>query len=235
MVGANAFAHESGIHQDGMIKNRQTYEIMTPQSVGLNKTSLKLGKLSGRNAFRSKLQELGYDLGDNALNDAFIRFKNLADKKKEVFDEDIMALVDDEVAQAHNRTRFVSLEVYAGSKGPQYATLEIEMDGKTYTAKATGNGPIDATFNAIKDLIPHQATLQLYQVGALSHGTDAQAEVTVRLEENGRTVIGQSADPDTLVASARAYIHALNKLFIKRLKSAPPEPLLFNDSVSARS
>ncbi|MFY9287593.1 MAG: 2-isopropylmalate synthase [Alphaproteobacteria bacterium] len=223
IVGGNAFAHESGIHQDGMIKNRQTYEIMTPQSVGLSKTSLKLGKLSGRNAFRSKLQELGYELGDNALNDAFERFKSLADKKKDIFDEDIMALVDDEAAQANNRTKFVSLEIYAGSKGPQSATLEVEVEGQHMRAKATGNGPVDATFNAIKELMPHNATLQLYQVSAVTQGTDAQAEVTVRLEENGRTVIGQSADPDTLVASARAYIHALNKLAIKRLKTAPPD------------
>ncbi len=223
IVGANAFAHESGIHQDGMIKNRQTYEIMTPQSVGLTKTSLKLGKLSGRNAFRSKLLELGYELGDNALNEAFERFKALADKKKEVFDEDIMALVDDEVANADARTRFQSLEVQAGSKGPQRATLEMEIDGKTIEALATGNGPVDAIFNAIKQLVPHQANLQLYQVSAVTGGTDAQAEVTVRLEENGRTVTGQGADPDTLVASARAYINALNKLAVKRIKTAPPE------------
>ncbi|MDX2028286.1 MAG: 2-isopropylmalate synthase [Alphaproteobacteria bacterium] len=225
IVGANAFAHESGIHQDGMIKNRQTYEIMTPQSVGLAKTSLKLGKLSGRNAFRTKLQELGYELGDNALNDAFERFKALADRKKEIFDEDIMALVDDEVAHAHDRIRFVSLEVHAGSKGPQTAKLEIETDGKTQSATATGNGPVDAIFNAIKHLIPHQAHLQLYQVTAVTHGTDAQADVTVRLEEEGRTVNGQSADPDTLVASARAYIHALNKLAVKRLQNAPLDPV----------
>lgn len=225
VVGANAFAHESGIHQDGMIKNRQTYEIMTPQSVGLTKTSLKLGKLSGRNAFKSKLLELGYELGDNAMNDAFERFKNLADKKKDIFDEDIMALVDDEVARAHDRIRFLSLEVRAGSKGPQSATLEIIVDGQTTTATATGNGPVDATFNAIKALIPHQAILQLYQVSAVTQGTDAQAEVTVRLEENGRTVNGQSADPDTIVSSARAYIHALNKLAIKRLKTTPPDPV----------
>jgi len=225
IVGANAFAHESGIHQDGMIKNRQTYEIMTPQSVGVSKTSLKLGKLSGSNAFRAKLLELGYDLGDNALADAFNRFKELADRKKEVFDEDIMALVDDKVARAHDRIQFVSMEVQAGSKGPQRATLELQIDGKNVTATATGNGPVDATFNAIKELVPHQAVLQLYQVSAITAGTDAQAEVTVRLEENGRTVNGQGADPDTIVASARAYIHALNKLAIKRLKSAPPDDM----------
>ena len=223
IVGANAFAHESGVHQDGMIKNRQTYEIMTPQSVGLAKTSLKLGKLSGRNAFRSKLQELGYELGDNALTEAFNRFKDLADRKKEVFDEDIMALVDDEVAAANDRVRFVSFELHASSKGPQRATMEISIDGKTHSATASGNGPVDALFNAIKELIPHSGTLQLYQVNAVTEGTDAQAEVTVRLEEGGRTVIGQAADPDTLVSSARAYIHALNKLAVKRLKTAPPE------------
>ena len=225
IVGANAFAHESGIHQDGMIKNRQTYEIMTPQSVGVSKTSLKLGKLSGSNAFRAKLLELGYDLGDNALADAFNRFKEIADRKKEVFDEDIIALVDDKVARAHDRIQFVSMEVQAGSKGPQRATLELQIDGKNVTATATGNGPVDATFNAIKELVPHQAVLQLYQVSAITAGTDAQAEVTVRLEENGRTVNGQGADPDTIVASARAYIHALNKLAIKRLKSAPPDDM----------
>lgn len=223
IVGANAFAHESGIHQDGMIKNRETYEIMTPQSVGLAKTSLKLGKLSGRNAFRSKLLELGYDIGDNALNDAFARFKALADRKKEVFDEDIIALVDDEAAQAHNRVKFVSLEVHAGSKGPQTAALELDTEGRIAKATATGNGPVDATFNAIHQLVPHTAILQLYQVSAVTGGTDAQAEVTVRLEEEGRTVMGQSADPDTLVASARAYIHALNKLAHKRARTAPPD------------
>lgn len=223
IVGANAFAHESGIHQDGMIKNRQTYEIMTPQSVGLTKTSLKLGKLSGRNAFRSKLAELGYELGDNALNEAFERFKALADRKKEIFDEDIMALVDDEVANAHARVRFHALEVRAGSKGPQSAGLELEIEGRPVSTQAVGNGPVDAIFNAIKQLVPHQANLQLYQVSAVTGGSDAQAEVTVRLEENGRTVTGQGADPDTLVASARAYINALNKLAVKRVKTAPPE------------
>jgi 2-isopropylmalate synthase len=223
IVGANAFAHESGIHQDGMIKNRQTYEIMTPQSVGLTKTSLKLGKLSGRNAFRTKLQELGYELGDNALTDAFARFKDLADRKKEIFDEDVVALVDDEAARGKDHIQFVSLDVQAGSKGPQRATLELSIGGKVVSATATGNGPIDAAFNAIKELIPHHATLLLYQVNAITKGTDAQAEVTVRLEEEGRTVNGQAANPDTIVSSACAYIHALNKLAFKRMRTAPPD------------
>jgi 2-isopropylmalate synthase len=221
IVGANAFAHESGIHQDGMLKHAGTYEIMTPESVGLHKSSLVMGKHSGRHAFKMKLKELGFELGDNAINDAFRRFKDLADRKKDVFDEDIVALVDDEVVRGHDRVKFVSLQVIAGSKGPQSAELELEIDGKHQSAKTTGNGPVDATFNAIKAIVPHSARLQLYQVHAVTEGTDAQAEVTVRLEENGKTVNGQGADPDTLVASARAYIHALNKLLTKRAKTAP--------------
>ncbi|KJS39147.1 MAG: 2-isopropylmalate synthase [Rhodospirillaceae bacterium BRH_c57] len=221
IVGANAFAHESGIHQDGVLKNAATYEIMTPESVGLNRSNLVMGKHSGRHAFRDKLKQLGYDLGDNAVNDAFKRFKDLADKKKEVFDEDIVALVDDEVIRRNDHIRFVSLEVIAGSRGPQKATLELEIDGVVQVTTATGDGPVDATFNAIKALYPHQVRLQLYQVHAVTAGTDAQAEVTVRLEEDGRTVIGQGADTDTLVASARAYVTALNKMLLKREKTAP--------------
>ena len=221
IVGANAFAHESGIHQDGMLKHAGTYEIMTPESVGLNRSTLVMGKHSGRHAFKSKLKELGFDLGDNAIEDAFRRFKELADKKKEIYDEDIVALVDDEVGRSNDRIRFVSLQVVAGSRGPQKADLELQIDGEGRSTTATGAGPVDATFNAIKQLFPHDARLQLYQVHAVTAGTDAQAEVTVRLEENGKTVNGQGADTDTLVASARAYIHALNKLLTKRQKTAP--------------
>jgi 2-isopropylmalate synthase len=221
IVGANAFAHESGIHQDGMLKHAGTYEIMTPESVGLTRSTLVMGKHSGRHAFKMKLKELGFDVGDNAVNDAFRRFKDLADRKKEVFDEDITALVDDEVLRAHDRVKFVSLQVIAGSKGPQTAELELDIDGTLHKTTKSGNGPVDATFNAIKAMIPHTARLQLYQVHAVTEGTDAQAEVTVRLEESGKSVNGQGADPDTLVASARAYLHALNKLFTKRAKTAP--------------
>ncbi len=220
IVGANAFAHEAGIHQDGMLKNAQTYEIMTPESVGLTESNLVLGKHSGRHAFRKKLTELGFELGDNAVQDVFRRFKDLADKKKEVFDEDIIALVDDEV-RTNDQIRFVALQVVAGSRGPQTADLELEIDGVVKSTHATGDGPVDATFNAIKALFPHTANLQLYQVHAVTKGTDAQAEVTVRLEENGKSVNGQGADTDTLVASARAYINALNKLLVKRQKTAP--------------
>ncbi|MGH7014134.1 MAG: 2-isopropylmalate synthase [Stellaceae bacterium] len=221
IVGANAFAHESGIHQDGMLKHAGTYEIMTPESIGLGKSTLVMGKHSGRHAFKMKLKELGFELGDNALNDAFRRFKEIADRKKDVYDEDIVALVDDEIQRSDERIKFLSLQVIAGSKGPQTAEIELDFDAVRKTAKVTGNGPVDATFNAIRAIVPHSARLLLYQVHAVTEGTDAQAEVTVRLEEDGKTVVGQGADPDTLVASARAYIHALNKLLTKRAKTAP--------------
>ncbi len=223
IVGANAFAHDSGIHPEGVLKHAATYEIMTPESVGLTRSSLVMGKHSGRHAFKAKLAELGFgDLGDNAVEDAFRRFKDLADRKKDVFDEDLVALVDDEIGRTNDRIRFVSLQVVAGSKGPQLADLELEIDGVVVNIQSRGNGPVDAVFNAINKLMPHSgAKLQLYQVHAVTAGTDAQAEVTVRLEENGKTVNGQGADPDTLVASARAYVNALNKLLTKREKTAP--------------
>ena len=222
IVGANAFAHESGIHQDGVLKHAATYEIMTPESVGLTKSNIVLGKLSGRHAFKDKLAQLGIEADDAALNEAFKRFKDLADRKREIFDEDIVALIDDSMGVASQRIKFVSLQVVAGSKGPQLADLELEIDGKIENVQARGKGPVDAIFNAIQKLVPHTATLQLYQVHAVTGGTDAQAEVTVRLEENGKTVNGQGADADTLVASCRAYVHALNKLLVKREKQAPP-------------
>jgi 2-isopropylmalate synthase len=221
IVGKNAFAHESGIHQDGMLKNTQTYEIMTPESVGVSKTSLVLGKLSGRHAFKDKLEAMGYELGANALEDAFRRFKDLADKKKHVFDEDIVALVDDEIARGQDHIQFVNMRVVAGTFGPQSAELELSVDGQTRIGVARGDGPVDAIFNAIKSLYPHEATLVVFEVHAVTEGADAQAGVTVRLSENGRSVTGRSADTDTLVSAAKAYVHALNKLLAKRLKTAP--------------
>ncbi|MGL5117234.1 MAG: 2-isopropylmalate synthase [Beijerinckiaceae bacterium] len=212
IVGRNAFAHESGIHQDGMLKNATTYEIMTPESVGVSKTNLVMGKHSGRAAFRTKLKELGYELGDNALEDAFNRFKALADRKKNVYDEDIEVLVDERLATAADRIRVEALTVIAGTMGPQSATLTLAIDGKHSTVQATGNGPVDATFNAIGKLLPHEARLELYQVHAVTEGTDAQAEVSVRLTAEGSSVTGKASDPDTLVASAKAYVTALNKL-----------------------
>ncbi len=218
IVGRNAFAHESGIHQDGMLKNAQTYEIMTPELVGVKQTSLVMGKHSGRHAFAHKLEELGYRLAGNQLEDAFVRFKALADKKKQIYDEDIEALVDEEIATAHDHIKVFSLTVIAGTMGPQTATLTLDIDGGHVTTQATGNGPVDAIFNAIHALVPHDATLELYQVHAVTGGTDAQAEVSVRLAEHGRSFTAKGADPDTLVASAKAYIGALNKLMSKQSK-----------------
>lgn len=222
IVGKNAFAHESGIHQDGMLKHAGTYEIMTPESVGLTESKLVMGKHSGRHAFKEKLSDLGYELGDNAVQDAFKRFKDLADKKKDVFDEDIVALVDDQVLRANDHIKLVSLEILCGTKhNPPKAEMTLDVDGEEKTCKATGDGPVDAAFNCVKKLFPHAARLQLYQVHAVTQGTDAQAEVTVRLEEDGRTVNGQAADTDTMVASVKAYVNALNKLLVKRGKTAP--------------
>jgi 2-isopropylmalate synthase len=225
IVGRNAFAHESGIHQDGMLKHTQTYEIMTPESVGVKQTSLVMGKHSGRHAFVHKLEEMGYRLAGNQLEDAFVRFKALADKKKHIYDEDLEALVDEEIAHAQNRVKLVSLTVIAGTMGPQSATATLDIDGRHHTVQSTGNGPVDATFNCIKALIPHEAVLELYQVHAVTQGTDAQAEVSVRLAESGRSVTAKGADPDTLVASAKAYLGALNKLMSRRQAGAA-EPLV---------
>jgi len=223
IVGANAFAHEAGIHQDGVLKHAATYEIMTPESVGLTTSKLVLGKHSGRHAFVTKLKELGFDdLGAEGVDGAFKRFKALADLKKEIFDEDLVALVEDEVIRTNDRVNLVSLEVLCGTRHrPPEAELELEIEGEVKGCRSTGDGPVDAAFNAVKKLFPHKARLQLYQVHAVTAGTDAQAVVTVRLEEKGKTVNGQAADTDTLVASVKAYVNALNKLLVKREKTAP--------------
>ena len=216
IVGRNAFAHESGIHQDGMLKNAQTYEIMLPESVGVKQTSLVMGKHSGRHAFVHKLEEMGYHLQSNQMEDAFVRFKALADRKKHVYDEDIEALVDEEIAHAQDRIKLVSLSVIAGTRGPQRATMKLDIDGRQQIEECEGNGPVDAVFNCIKAIVPHDVVLELYQVHAVTAGTDAQAEVSVRISENGRSVTAKGADPDTLVASAKAYLGALNKLLVRR-------------------
>jgi 2-isopropylmalate synthase len=231
VVGRNAFAHESGIHQDGMLKHTQTYEIMTPESVGVKQTSLVMGKHSGRHAFVHKLEELGYHLADNQLEDAFVRFKALADKKKQVYDEDLEALVDEEIAHAHDRIKVLSLTVIAGTVGPQTATLSLDIDGTHLTTQSTGNGPVDAIFKAIHQLVPHEAKLELFQVHAVTEGTDAQAEVSVRLSDRGRSYTAKGADPDTLVASAKAYLGALNKLTGKLQKSAAGESRIHSTEV----
>src|SRR6476646_4896561 len=216
IVGRNAFAHESGIHQDGMLKHTQTYEIMTPEDVGVKQTSLVMGKHSGRHAFVHKLDELGYQLAANQLEDAFVRFKALADRKKHVYDEDIEPLVDEEIATAQDRIKLVSLSVIAGTRGPQRATMKIDIEGKALIEECEGNGPVDAVFNCVKAMVPHEAVLELYQVHAVTEGTDAQAEVSVRLAEGGRAVTAKGADPASLVASAKAYRGALNKRMVRR-------------------
>ncbi|MCF3932298.1 2-isopropylmalate synthase [Acuticoccus sp. M5D2P5] len=216
IVGKNAFAHESGIHQDGMLKHAETYEIMRPEDVGVRATSLIMGKHSGRHAFKQKLAELGFEIGDNALQDAFRRFKELADRKKHVYDEDIEALIEDHITEENELARVMSLTVIAGTGGPQKAILVMDMGGRHVTQEATGSGPVDAVFNAVKKIMPHEAKLSLYQVHAVTEGTDAQAEVSVRLEQNGRIESGRGADVDTLVASAKAYVAAVNKLMARK-------------------
>jgi 2-isopropylmalate synthase len=212
IVGKNAFSHESGIHQDGMLKNAQTYEIMRPEDVGQGQTNLVLGKLSGRHAFKDKLAQLGYMLDGNALADAFARFKDLADRKRVIYDEDIVALLDDAIAHEHDSIHVARLLVVAGTEGPQRADITLVVDGAEIQKSATGNGPVDAVFNAIKAVAPHEAKLELYQVHAVTEGTDAQAEVSVRLSDNGRASAARASDADTLVASAKAYVAALSRL-----------------------
>ena len=221
IVGKNAFSHESGIHQDGMLKNVETYEIMRPEDVGVNATSLMLGKLSGRHAFRDKLETMGYVLEEGAFNDAFKRFKDLADRKKHVFDEDIAALVDDGIMRGHDTIVIKALRVEAGTGVVPTASMTLSVEGQVKSATVCGEGPVDAIFGAIRELFPHTASLQLFQINAVTEGTDAQATVSVRLEENGRTVTGKASDTDTLVAAAYAYVNALNKLLVKREKQAP--------------
>ena len=214
IVGANAFAHESGIHQDGILKCRETYEIMSAESVGWSANRLTLGKLSGRNAFKTKLVELGIELGsEEALNAAFARFKELADKKREIFDEDLHALVSDEmISLAQERYKYVSLKIHSETGEAPQAEIVFGIDGQEQRAESQGSGPVDAVFKSIENVVGSQAELQLYSVNAITAGTESQGAVTVRLARQGRIVSGQGADTDILVASAKAYLSALNKL-----------------------
>ncbi|MGV8854126.1 MAG: 2-isopropylmalate synthase [Devosia sp.] len=216
IVGKNAFAHESGIHQDGMLKNAETYEIMTPASVGIKATTLVMGKHSGRAAFKDKLRELGYELGDNAFQEAFSRFKDLADRKKHVYDADIVALVDDEVGSVGDRIRLVDMQVVSKTGGVHKCDMTLSIDGIETAVSFEGTGSVDAIFNAIKAAVGQEPHLVLYAVDGVTGGTDAQASAHVRLEMNGRIVSGNAAEPDTLVASARAYLNAYNRLLIER-------------------
>ncbi|WP_339114471.1 2-isopropylmalate synthase [Thioclava sp. GXIMD2076] len=221
IVGKNAFLHESGIHQDGVLKNVETFEIMKPADIGITETNIAMGKHSGRAALRSKLKELGYDLADNQLQDVFVRFKALADRKKEVYDEDILALMTDSVVNTgEDHLQVKKLRVVCGSDG-QEADLVMTVAGEEKKATCEGDGPVDACFNAVKQIFPHGARLKLYQVQAVTDGTDAQATVMVRLEEDGRIVTGSAADTDTILASVKAYVGALNRLILRRTKTAP--------------
>jgi 2-isopropylmalate synthase len=213
VVGANAFSHESGIHQDGVLKSRETYEIMRAQDVGWSTNKLTLGKLSGRNAFRARLQELGIQLeSEEALNAAFARFKELADRKHEIYDEDLHALVSDTAVSDSERIRLVWLRVCSEVGEIPKAQVVLEVDGEERRAEASGGGPVDACFKAIESIVQSGTALQLYSVSNITGGTDAQGEVAVRLERGGRIVNGQGADTDIIVASARAYINALNRM-----------------------
>jgi 2-isopropylmalate synthase len=214
IVGANAFAHESGIHQDGVLKSRETYEIMRAQDVGWAANRIVLGKHSGRNALRSRLEELGISFeSEEALNEAFSRFKDLADKKHEIYDEDLQALVTEANLDAVNEQfKLVSLKVCSETGETPNADITLNIDGQEHRASAPGSGPVDAAFKAIETIVASGTELQLYSVNNITSGTDAQGEVTVRLEKAGHIVNGQGADTDIVIASARAYVNALNKI-----------------------
>ena len=212
IVGANAFAHESGIHQDGLIKEKTTYEIMTPESVGISETSLVLGKHSGRHAISKHLRGMGYNLSDEELSRVFYRFKELADVKKEVFDEDLEAIVHEEVSRGEEKYRFLYLNVVSGSVAVPTATMQLEVDGEMIQEAGFGVGPVDAIFAAIRKITNTNYPLLKYAVNAVTGGTDAQGEVMVQLKFDGRSAFGRGAHPDILVASAKAYINALNRL-----------------------
>ena len=222
IVGANAFSHEAGIHQDGVLKHRETYEIMRAEDVGWGANKLSLGKHSGRNAFRNRLAELGIELeSEEILNATFIRFKELADKKHDIFDEDLHALVSDETMSLQEYYKLLSLTAHSETGETPYAKIVIVEGGKELRAESDGSGPVDATFRAIEKIISSGAELQLYSVNNITSGTDSQGEVTVRLQKSGRIVNGNGSDIDIVTASAKAYLSALNKLHSKLERAHP--------------
>ena len=228
IVGANAFSHESGIHQDGVLKHRETYEIMRAEDVGWSTNKMVLGKHSGRSAFRSRLQELGIEFEtEQELNDAFVRFKELADRKHEIYDEDLQALVtDNNIQRVENESyRLVALNVSTQTGDAPTAEVTLWIDGEEETAQAQGGGVVDATFKAIEKMVTSGATLELYSVSNVTNGTDSLGETTVRMEKAGRIVNGQGADTDIVTASAKAYINALNKLLGDANKAHPQAPV----------
>ncbi len=223
IVGANAFAHTSGIHQDGLLKDKTTYEIMRPESIGLVESQMVMGKLSGRHAFRQRLEELGYTLSEEEVNHAFERFKKLADQKKEIFEEDIEVIVSEELAKMADRIALKTLHVSSGTNQVPTATVELEVDGRVVAQTGTGDGPVDAVYRTIAAITQTKSKLLMYVVKAITGGTDAQGEVSVRVQEDGRTVTGHGADTDIITASARAYLSALNKLAYLATKQAQGE------------
>ncbi|MGQ9693341.1 MAG: 2-isopropylmalate synthase [Thermodesulfobacteriota bacterium] len=219
IVGANAFAHEAGIHQDGVLKEKTTYEIMRPESVGISQSTLVLGKHSGRHAFREKIKSLGYDLSEAHLNLAFQRFKEVADKKKQVFDEDIEAIIADEILRIPDFYKLVNLNVVSGSVTVPTATVQLDIGGKILQDAGFGDGPVDAVYKTISKITKTKSRLIKFMVNAITSGTDAQGEVTVILEEGGTRVTGQGAHTDIIMAAAKAYVNGLNKLeYHKRVK-----------------
>jgi 2-isopropylmalate synthase len=224
VVGANAFAHEAGIHQDGVLKNRMTYEIMEPEMVGLSTNRLVLGKHSGRHALKRKLADWGYDLSEEDLNKVFEKFKELADKRKEILDEDIEVLVAEEILRVPDRIQLNYLNVISGTVAVPTAIVKLEIDGVVQQGAGFGVGPIDATYNTIAKMTGTRSKLVRFSINAISGGTDAQGEVTVRLQENGFVALGKGADPDIFTASAKAYINGLNRLeYLKKNPSLSAE------------
>ena len=219
IVGANAFAHEAGIHQDGVLKNPMTYEIMRPETIGLSANKLVLGKHSGRHALHSHLKDMGYDLSEEELNKVFKRFKDLADKKKHVVDEDLEVIVTEGILRTAEVFQLEYLHVTCGTTVLPMASVQLSINGRTVRGAGYGNGPVDSAFNTIANLTGTQSELLRFTVGALTGGTDAQGEVTVRLRENGLVALGKGADPDIITASAKAYINGLNRL--EYLKTHP--------------
>jgi 2-isopropylmalate synthase len=224
IVGDNAFAHEAGIHQDGVLKAAITYEIMTPQSIGRPSNELVLGKHSGRHALRDRLTELGYDLAEDEFQAAFKRFKDLADRKKSIYNEDLEALVTDSLVRQDGRFALANLVFTSGTFATPTATVELLIDGESRKATALGDGPVDAVFKAIAELTETKCSLVQYQVKAITGGMDAQGEVTVTIEDDGRRVIGHGAHTDIIVASGRAYVNAINKLDWHKSRRTLDEP-----------
>jgi 2-isopropylmalate synthase len=224
VIGANAFAHEAGIHQDGVLKNKMTYEIMEPETIGLSSNRLVMGKHSGRHAFRKRISDMGYELAQSEVDALFRKFKDLADKRKEILDEDIEALVAEELLRIPDVFRLDYLNVVSGTVAVPTATVKLFIEGQEAQGAGFGIGPIDATYNTIAKMIGTRSKLLRFSINAITDGTDAQGEVTVRLQENGLIALGKGTDPDIITASAKAYVNGLNRLeYLKKNPSLTPE------------